>query len=54
MEETPTLERVNDGLYRCSLCKEGFRIERNYALVGSAQNKNGSISAKRTLGDMCS
>jgi hypothetical protein len=31
MEDTPTLERVNDGLYRCSLCKDGFRIERNYA-----------------------
>lgn len=31
MEEKPELERVNDGFYQCSLCKEGFRIERNYA-----------------------
>ena len=31
MEDIPTLEKVNDGLYRCSLCKDGFRIERNYA-----------------------
>jgi hypothetical protein len=26
----PTLERVSEGLYRCSLCEDGFKIVRNY------------------------